>query len=219
MTSTCQFWWNWAIQALIAFGTIGAVVAALFGNWIRARFWPPELSINLQDSSDLRVPMILTSANGTQELTDSRWYHVRVENARRSSPATGVRVLILRLEEPDSAGFFQVKWAGEAPLNWSHQGFKPLTPTIGSPDEVDLCSVRRNPSNPGGPHVLELHPLFRSFSLNTQWSSPCKLAVLVQARSVEVDSNTLRVEISWDGQWSDDATQMRHHLVAKTAPA
>jgi hypothetical protein len=41
-----------------------------------------------------------------------------------------------------------------------------------------------------------------------------RIAVTLQARGAEKDSNILRVKISWDGKWSDDKDEMKHqHLV------
>jgi hypothetical protein len=205
-----EFWWNWSIAAVSALATLAAVIVALFGNWIVARLWPPLLSIRLQDSTCKTVETLLEPG-----ITLSRWCHIRVENRRRWAPVTDVRVLLQRLERADAAGQLQTSWMGEVPLRWSHQSFKPPAIAIGRPEEADLISVTKNPSS--GPHILQLHPLFRSHSLQATWNSACKLAVTLQARGVEGDSNTLRVEIIWDGQWSDDAEQMKRQLVITEA--
>src|SRR5262245_32447925 len=103
---------------------------------------------------------------------------------------------------------FQIIWQGEVPLVWSHQAFQPITQTFGPPYEADLCCVVKNANSPSGPHEFKLSPLFRSFRRRADWNSACKIAVLVQARATEGDSNALRVEIAWDGQWSDDSVEM-----------
>jgi hypothetical protein len=212
MTPTCQFWWNWVVQALIALGTIGAVLAALFGNWFRAVLAPPKLSISLKNE----IGVLEKAAFPDGKVTDSRWYHIRIENLRRWSPAREVQLLLLQFAEPDSAGHFQATWTtGDLPLQWKHQPIKPLRPTIGSPQDCDLCSVTKMPD---GTHQLALHPLIRPLALSTAWGSPCKFAVTLQACSLETESTLLRVEIAWDGQWADDATQMSRHLVVKAAP-
>ena len=216
MTPTCQFWWNWIVQALIALGTIGAVLVALFGSWFRAVLAPPKLSIKMAESTGVCVKS-QEFQGGPKMETDSRWYHVRVENQRRWSPAREVRLLLLRYDEPDSVGQFQTTWTGAIPLRWEHQEIKNLAPTIGPPDNGDLCSVTKLPASTGHPHRLELHPLIRAISIPAKWESPCRLAVTLQARSLEAgSSNLLRVEIAWDGQWHDDATQMSRHLVVKS---
>lgn len=40
-----------------------------------------------------------------------------------------------------------------------------------------------------------------------------KMALRLQARSIETDFNVLVLEIVWDGQWADDTEDMTKHLV------
>jgi hypothetical protein len=188
MSPTCQFWWNWFVQALIAVGTIGAVIVALFGDWLRAVFAPPRLLIRLADPTGV-IAQTELQVGGQKFQTESRWYHVRVQNLRRWSPAREVRLFLLRYEEPDSLGQLQTKWTGAIPMKWRHQEIKELAPTLGPPDDADLCSVIKVPAATGLPHRLELHPLIRAISIPANWVSPCKFAVTLQARSLEVESN------------------------------
>lgn len=213
MSEEGQFWWNWTVQALTAVGTVSAVAVALFGNWIVTRLWSPKLCIALRQPE--RCPRELRRSDGARTMTDSVWYHVRVENAERNSPAKDVRLFLLTLFEADASGALQLQWSGEVPLLWSHQTFKPLAPTIGLADEADLCSLTKNPN---GLHKLELHPLFRSFSLKAEWSNKCNLALIIQARCPQANSSALRVEIDWDGSWSDDPIQLSRHLFVKAEP-
>ena len=80
--------------------------------------------------------------------------------------------------------------------------------TVGRAEDGDLCSVVEG-------KWLELQPLFNSFALDAKRDTACKLLVTLQARGVEADSNLLRVKISWDGKWSDDAGEMAHHMVVE----
>jgi hypothetical protein len=97
-----QFWWTWTAEAATAIGTIGAVIVALFGGWLRAHLAAPRLEIRLGrgDKKGFRVP-VLMSLDGKQIDTVGRWYHLCVENKRRWSPAKDVRLLLLKLEFPD----------------------------------------------------------------------------------------------------------------------
>jgi hypothetical protein len=123
-----------------------------------------------------------------------------------------VRVQILSLSKPDSGGQFQLDWAGEdIPLCWSHQRYKPRALTIPPSDVVDLFSIQKE-SHLGGPHTFKLHPLFRSFALQADWTEPFSIAIVVQAKSTNGESAPMRVEISWDGNWSDNPGQMKRHL-------
>jgi|SRR5882762_3785164 hypothetical protein len=209
-----QFWWTWGAEAATAVGTIAAVIVALFGGWLRARFAAPRLEINLGDRNGIYVPTIL-NPDGEKIDTFSRWYHLRVENKRRWSPAKEVRVLLLKFEQRDAAGQYQTTWVGELPLQWSNPQITPLAPTIGPAYDCVLCSVVKHPS---GQHTLSLYPLIQPFHLTTSWQAKVEFALTLQARSLDSDSNVFRVAIAWDGQWTDDTLQMARHLVVKAAP-
>lgn len=207
MSPTSEFW-GLIVQVLIAVGTIGAVFVALFGGWLRGHLVPPKLVLKLKNTHGSETPVIVTGPGGITSETKGRWYHVRVSNKRRWSPCTQVQVFLLRVEEPDAASEFKMKWVGEIPIRWRNQEIKPLVQTIGRADDGDLCSVVKE----GG---LSLQPLFRSFALDAKRDAACQLIVTLQARGVEADSNLLRVKISWDGEWSDDAGEMAHHMVVE----
>ena len=76
---------------------------------------------------------------------------------------------------------------------------------------MDLFSVQKA-SRLGGPHTFKLHPLFLSFDLQADWTEPCKITVVVQAKSLDGDSLPLRFGniVGWEG--SDDAAQMKRRL-------
>ena len=38
-------WLNWLVQFAVAVATFAAVIVALFGNYMHARFWPPQLKL------------------------------------------------------------------------------------------------------------------------------------------------------------------------------
>jgi hypothetical protein len=123
-------------------------------------------------------------------------------------------MLLLRFEQPDAAGNYRTKWAGEIPIVWSNQQVIPLTPTIGPPHECDLCSLVKHPN---GRHTLSLRPLIQPLNLPLSWEEAVRFALTLQARGVDSDSDVFRVEISWDGKWSDDTSDMANHLVVKLA--
>src|SRR5262245_8990351 len=155
-----DFWWNWPIQLLIAIGTIGAVVVALFGQWIKAYFLPPRLHLAMPKPLGELCPAKLTRPDGTFYDTDSRWYHVEVENSRRRiAPATGVQVFLQRIDEYDPGiGQYGTAWIGsEVTIRLKSQQLKPITRTIGRPDGCDLFSIiKEGPSQPVDTPVLSI---------------------------------------------------------------
>ena len=59
---------------------------------------------------------------------------------------------------------------------------------------------------------VSLLPLITPFNLDVDKRNPFNLIVSFQARSNQVDSSIVRVQIAWDGMW-DEGDQK--HLVVK----
>lgn len=206
-TDPSTFWWNWLVQLATAIGTIGAVLVALFGQAFRARFFPPKLSLRLNSADGELTTRV---QDGRSERV--RYYHLRVSNTRRWSPAHGVHIALLQLEQPGPNGALQVIWQGDIPLGWRHQSLFPLARTIGPDANADLCSVSEG-------RRLRLHPLIAPFNLDLERTGPSQLALTLQARGDEVDSPALRIRVAWDGNWNAGAKEMRRHLAVEELAA
>jgi hypothetical protein len=105
-----MFWWNWWVNVAVATGTITAVLVALFGDAFRAKFFPPKLSLELANRNGEA-----TRVQGSAGQEEARYYHVRVSNSRRWSPANQVQIVLLQVEEPDPNRNLQVVWRGDIP--------------------------------------------------------------------------------------------------------
>lgn len=210
-----QFWLGWWIQLAVAAATFLAAAVALFGQGFRAKFFPPILKLDLPDKSGERTKALLKwieDGEVHERMEEARYYHLRVTNSRRWSPANQCHVALLRVEQPAADGLFIAVWSGDIPLIWRHQqALSPLR-TIGPPAFMDLCSVVKD-------KWLQLHPLVAPNNLQTVWREPVSLILTVQCRSNENESNTLRVQIDWDGKWHDGATEMQRHLSLKVLDA
>jgi hypothetical protein len=209
-----QFWLNWGVQAAVALATFAAVLVALFGQAFRAKFFPPRLAVNLADPLGEKTQARLTwFEDGVQKerSEDARYYHLAVRNSRRWSPANQVQVVLLAVEQPGADGRFVATWTGDIPLGWRHQQVYSGPRTIGPTGHVDLCSVVKG-------KWLQLHPLVMPFNLEVVKRNSANLILRVQARSNEADSAILSIQVSWDGQWHDGATEMQRHLVVRVMP-
>jgi hypothetical protein len=138
------------------------------------------------------------------------WHHIRVESQKRWKSVTGVYVYLLSIEVPDADGAYQPVWEGDARLGWRAEPNQ-QPKDIGSPAECDLCHVVKEPLQ------LGLSPLIRGQIPDT-FTGNVKMIFTLQARGLEADSDVLRIQISWDGKWSDIRSEMRRHLVVKTLP-
>jgi len=201
-------WWRVALDVAIALGTVGAVLVALFGQAFRAKFFPPKLTLTLADELGEAIPVALIppEVSGQQPRQEAaRYFHLRVTNGRRWSPATGTHVVLLQVEEPGPDGKLQIRWTGDIPLAWRHNTVFPPYRAIGPHAFADLCSVVKG-------KWLQLHTVLIPFNLETIRRNATALVASVQARATEGDSNVLRVRIFWDGGWADGAQEMRRHL-------
>jgi hypothetical protein len=214
MTDACHFWMNWSINLVVAIGTVGAVIVALFGSGIQARLFPPKLVLTIDNPRGDATPVTVTAPNGESRREQARYYRLRVSNSKRWTKATQVRVQLLRLEEPGPDGGWQLKWAGQVPLRWTHQEIVPLEQTIGPNATCDLCSVVKD-------KWLELHPIILPANLAdlARRRQPAYMRISVQVTSSEVDSDIRQFQISSDGQWKDGEVEMAQHLVVTTLPS
>ncbi|MHB8512434.1 MAG: hypothetical protein ACYDCC_09650 [Actinomycetota bacterium] len=196
-TLTPQFW----VDVAVAFGTIAAVIVALFGPGLRAWLVPPRLSIRLVSSEGWATPMLDPQGNEQKGM----YFFVQASNARRWSSAIGVRILLLQVEEAEPGDSFMVTWTGEIPLSWRYKEIHPLDRVVGPDASVDLCSV--------GEHGdLLLHLVITPYNLPLQRRGPTNLILTLQAKGNNAESPTLRIKISWDGRWHAGIKEMQRNL-------
>jgi hypothetical protein len=100
---------------------------------------------------------------------------------------------------------------GAIPLKVRHGGVL-VERIIGPPVEWDFFSVVRELQAGGGP-AFELHTVIAPTDIQVRQIQAFGMALVLQARSIETDSNLLRVELTWNGQWADDTDQMANNLV------
>jgi hypothetical protein len=163
------------LTGLVAVGTIGSVLVALFGSVLKGRWWPPMFVANLVDPEGQKTP--LTDQTGTV-VDHARYYHMRISNTRRSSKATDAGLYLVRIEEPGPSGQFQVSWIGDLPINCRHQSFYPLKQQLGAPIDYDLCCItKRNPT-------LALQPIIAGNDLPRTRTGKCDFIASFQVKSL-----------------------------------
>lgn len=196
-------------QALGTFATFLAVFVALFGSRLRHWMIPPQLSIALSSAEGWpgTVYVFDPATNKATYQSSAIWWHVQVANKTREIAVTGVHIFLLSIEAPDASGIFKPVWDGYAALGWRHEP-NPQPKTIGYPVECDLCHILKEPLE------VRLSPITKG-QVPDRFTGPFKLALTLQARGVEADSRPLRLEISWNGKWSDDKAEMKRHLVVR----
>jgi len=218
VTTDQQFWWNWFAQVAIAIATFLAVLAALFLDWFRGRFFPPQLELTLLDAAG--APVVPTVAHKPTKRPDefeqietvSRWYHVQVRNKRRFARARDAQVCLVAVEEQNAAGEYVPRTTGAIPLAPRHAGVAAPSRVLGSPIQWDLCALYRDLGE--GP-VFRLTTVIAPADITVVSRQAFKMVVHLQARTIEVDTKVLRLELSWNGKWSDDTSEMKNHFVIR----
>ena len=194
--SNSQFIWYMVVNIFVAFGTVGAVIVALFGR----KFFPPKLEVELANPQGE-----FTSWTQDGKEHKARYYQVQVRNKRRWSPASDVSVHIVQMLVPGPDTILHEEWQGDVPITWKFRSSYPEPNRVGKPINYDLVSV--NDEN-----QVSLHPIAAATSFNRIRAGSCRFAVLVQAKSAERDSKIVKINVSWDGIWERETEQMARHF-------
>jgi hypothetical protein len=195
----CQFFWYMVVNGLVALGTIGAVIVALFGK----KFAPPELEITLANPFGE-----FTKWEKEGKTHCSRFYQARVVNKRRWSPGTNLSLNLIAVEEERSDHTLSDEWQGDVQIKWKHPHHYPQPNNIGKPVDYDLVSVDAE-------HFVSLHPIAAASSLNRVRKEKFRIRVWLQARTTEADSPVTKFDISWDGTWAETTEEMKKHFIVK----
>lgn len=84
-------------------------------------------------------------------------------------------------------------------------------PPAGPDADCDLCHITKG-------KFLELPLVTVPNNLKAPHRGAMSTQVLLQARSVEADSNLLSIELAWGRQRADGDTETAKHLVVKEVP-
>ena len=196
-----------------AIGTVGAVVVALFGNFL-PRLFPPKLSVRLANPLGVRQQVQVIYPGGAIPATfetAARYYQLEAANSRRWVKAHNVRVMLLKIEQRTTVGWVEAWSGGGIPLVWQHQDALGSVRTLGPAPLADLFHVVQD-RDAHGSRALVLMPSFAPRGVELVFTVGCDLRVTVPAQSDEADSKPLVVTIHWDGQWEDGTTEMGNHV-------
>jgi hypothetical protein len=155
-------------------------------------------------------PQIEHEEDGKQVQKEAHYYHLRLINQARYPSAKDVQALLLGVERIDE----ETRRPGELyvplSLGWAG-GVYPLAREIGTKTDAiaDLLFVRED--------KLEFVVVHAPFNFQRNYSGKTLLRVTAVARGIDCESNTIRLEIEWDGLWERDPEAMKNHF--KIGPA
>ena len=194
-----QSTWYIIVHGVAAFGTLLVVIVTLFGDYLKPK---PALDLRLLSDTGERVKFT--------DGTEGRFYFLRVENGRRWTKATSAGLHMLRLERRGPDGGWVTEWAGDVQIQCRDQFLYPLQRDIGSPIDYEVLSVRD-----ATPPELRLYPIFVPTNLTVVTKQKWEFVAWFQAKSSEVDSDVVRLQVLWDGLWESGEEEMQTHLKIK----
>jgi hypothetical protein len=191
------------IDALVAIGTLAVAILAIWGDWFRNKLAAPRLTLQLRDTKGH-----LTSQQDGQKVI---YYHLVVENKRKWAMARGVQVMLEGVWRRAADGTFKADTlAIELPLTWAFPQLSPLNPKVSDRKTCDFgCLAERE---------RQFKPSLYVYPNNFMGYVAPNQAVRYRIRVVAdnlTSGKAIVVEVSWDGQWSSDMTEMERHLVVK----
>lgn len=196
------------IQLFVALGTIAVAILAIWGDRIRYTLGlGPKLDLTLIDPESELIN-ISTSVDGAT--TPARYYHLKVTNKNRWSKATNVRVVITGIAIPAADGsYISQPLIGPLQLMWRFSNFRPSLYGIVGPDEIcDLGYLKK------GERFI-LTPYIYPNNFPGALEANQKMLIEVKAIADNAESQSICIEIFWDGNWSDDTQKMAEHLVLR----
>jgi hypothetical protein len=202
---TCYEIWSLLIQGAVAVGTllvaIFAIIIAIWGDRMRSWGFGPKLKLSLLNSKGER-----------NDLNDGRLcrnYHLLVINNRKRAPAHNVQVFLTKIFRSAADGsLVDRSFSGPLQLTWQFPENHPQSLLIGPKRVCDLGRIIK-----GEPFELMLY--FTPISFERYVAATQKIQAEVLAVADNGESEPIRIEIAWDGNWSDDTVEMSDHLRVK----
>jgi len=190
-------------QIIVAVGTLGVCILAIWGDWIRSHITGPKLELELHDpSGDLTT---------RQDRRRTLYYHVKIVNKRQWAPARRVRILCDWISKRVSDGsFVRQPLIIPVQLTWAFPTFHELLPTISKDDICDLGYLDET----GNQFRLSLYIYPNNFQGFVNANEAMQVGLVVRADNFTSRSPFV-LEISWDGEWCADPDEMRNHLIIR----
>ena len=180
--------------------TILIIIIAIWGESIRQLLSKPKLKIHLSEPN----------FNITMDKRKGWYYLIQVLNRRRTSPAQNVRLLLFRVLKmaPDSS-WKEQKFSGPTQVMWQWPQITPPYTTIGPQEFSTFCALLENSNQ------IELRMYWFPNNLKKTIAPNEPTRLEFKAVSDKAESNTILIEIGWDGVWMEDRLEMQNHCIVK----
>ena len=181
--------------------TILLAIIAIWGEPIKAKLWPPRLVL---DGHNLDGDFNVSSCS-----TRVVYFHLKVFNMRKTAPAFKARVLCEGTSRMKADGEFQIEpLVIPVHLTWSFSKWNELLPTIGPERYVDFGYIAEG-DNCFTPSLYATPGNFRGFVRKNETQRFKIVAIADNCPR----SQPLYLQVSWNGRFDFDRSEMSKHLV------
>ncbi len=199
--------WQLVINSVVGIGTILVAILAIWGDWIRYRLGgAPKLTLTLRDPHG-----DLVRINQGDSTRRARYYHLLVANDRKWTLAHNVRVVIVEYLRPIADGtLVSQPLSGPLQLMWQFAlvNPNPMYRTVGQDAICDLGYIVEGED-------FKLATYYAPSNFEGSLSKDQRMRLIVQAIADNAVSNTLSIDVAWNGRWSEGTLEMASNLVIK----
>lgn len=200
--NNCE-WLETVITSVSAISTLLVAIVAIWGDWVRAKFAPPKLTIEKHNFRG----SLTEFTNGKKVI----YYHLKVINHRHWFSSRNCRVILKQIfkKGPDD-GFHPVPYVVPLQFTWSPAEFTPPVITINKDQVLDLGCIVEDENF--------FRPTLYSYSNNFQGFVKANESLRYYLEIVSdnfVSKEPKIIEVSWNGQWSDNLDDMKQNLIVK----
>jgi hypothetical protein len=188
------------VNSIFAFLLLSQLIVALWGERLHQIWSKPKLKVEFEE------PTLTSQTDGKK----GWYYYLRISNSKKSFPANNVRVLLYKVfkKDPDHL-WHERKFSGPVQVMWRSPKKMPEYTRIG-PDEHSTFACLWEGSLALRLQLIEFPS---DLDINIGPNEPTRLEF--KAVSDTAESDTLTLEITWDGQWVGDRTAMSNHIIVR----
>lgn len=212
---------DWIIASSAAASTLVAV-AAIFGDWIKRRIFPPKIEIKLVESLPQKTPLYYNNSDGSlNSIGWGRFFLIQISNKTRN---------LYRLEEPQIAiTEIEIKgpqrqwiraWSGLVKLSWQYKDSEELGikhNILGHDRIADFFHINSMEEVSFGNSKV---PTAFSEVIKSEYQKDhLSIRFKIVGQTVEVDSTEILIQIEWDKKFhSDDSLAGKSLSVSQISP-
>ncbi len=180
-----------------------ALAIAVWGEPLRRWSVRPLLTLDMEEPA----------WNWTQDDRGGWYYLLKVSNKRETHPATNVRINLIGTDTLEKSGkWHQTQFSGPVQVSWRWPKSTSRYITVGPEQYATIFSFI------DGEKYGTVNLIDPPLNTLTRYGAGWTTRFYFQAASDYGKSNTVIIEVSWDGKWSNDLEEMKGHFAVNRIP-